>query len=234
MSEPSSSPCPSPQPSRTLVGLVLGQSNAANHGQGQHRARPGVFCLFGGELLPARDPLPGATGEGSSVWIPVANGLLDRGQYDRVVWIARAVGGSAIRQWAPGGDLFPRVPAAIVEAHQAGLPITHIFWHQGEADAHTYNTPPDQYQQAFLSLRAEIRALGVSAPIYICLATRFCELSHHSALREAQRGLVNGQDIRLGPDTDSLGGADRYDGAHFSAQGIAAFAQQWLDILGDL
>src|SRR4051812_7416200 len=52
-------------PPSTFVFLVLGQSNAANHGETRHRADGNVFA-FDGKLYEAEDPLPGATGDGGS------------------------------------------------------------------------------------------------------------------------------------------------------------------------
>lgn len=216
---------------RSIVGLILGQSNAANYGETRHHAKPGVWSFDQGRLLPAADPLPGADGSGGSVWTRLGDRLLDSGHYDRVIWASRAIGGSAIAQWVPGGDLYDRIPPTIAQLQAANLAPTHVLWHQGEADAYTWNTPPAQYQQHFRRLVQALRELGVTAPIYICVATRFAELSGHEPLRSAQRELARDPGIELGPDTDTLGLEYRYDGAHFSTAGLDRFADLWFRCL---
>jgi lysophospholipase L1-like esterase len=216
---------------KQMVALVFGQSNSANYGQGHHRACDQVFNLYQGQLYPAQDPLLGADGEGASVWPRLGDRLIAAGIYGQVIFVAIGVGGTAIVRWVPGRDLHGRILAAIAQVQAAGLTLTHLLWHQGEADAYSLNTPPHQYQTAFGQMLGSIRAQGVTAPIYVCLATRFGTMERHEPIRAAQLGLVNGEDIRLGPDTDQLGFAYRYDGAHFSAAGLDRFAELWLDVL---
>ncbi|MEB3273047.1 MAG: sialate O-acetylesterase [Prochlorothrix sp.] len=216
---------------QSLIGLILGQSNAANYGETRHRSRPGVWSFHNGTLIPAADPLPGADGDGGSVWTRLGDRLLASGFYNRVIWVPLARGGSAIAQWVPGGDLYDRIPPTIAQLHQANLGPTHVLWHQGEADAYTWNTPPALYQQRFRQLVQALRAMGITAPIYLCLATRFQELDRHEPLRRAQRELTQDPGVYRGPDTDMLGSDYRYDGAHFSTAGLDRFADLWLEVL---
>lgn len=220
-----------PMEPRSLVGLILGQSNAANYGETRHQSASGVWSFHQGSLAPATDPLPGADGSGGSVWTRLGDRLMASGQYDRVIWVPLAIGGSAIAQWVPGGDLYDRIPATIAQLQQAHLKPTHVFWHQGEADAYTWNTPPAEYQQCFRQLVQALREQGVSAPVYICVATRFDRYPGHEPLRSAQRALAQDPGICLGPDTDTLGPEYRYDGAHFSTAGLDRFAALWSEIL---
>src|SRR5688572_1725112 len=55
----------------TMWLLCLGQSNAANSGDRPRGVQQNVFNYFDGVLYPARDPLLGATGRGSSMWTAV-------------------------------------------------------------------------------------------------------------------------------------------------------------------
>ncbi|MCS6772585.1 MAG: sialate O-acetylesterase [Anaerolineae bacterium] len=219
-----------PQP-RTMVALVFGQSNAANWGETRHRAHPRVRAFFRGKWSPAVDPLPGADGTGGSVWTRLGDKLIAAGLYDRVVWVPAAIGGTEIAQWAPGGRLHKDLLRNVREAHRAGLVFTHLLWQQGESDAYL-GTPPEVYQRHFVEMLEAIRALGVSAPVFVALATRCGEYPPNEAIRSAQSGLVNpAARIFLGPDADQLGETYRYDGCHFSTEGLEAMADLWLDVL---
>lgn len=219
-----------PQP-RTMVALVFGQSNAANWGETRHRAHPRVRVFFRGRWSPAADPLPGADGTGGSVWTRLGDKLIAAGLYDRVIWVPAAIGGTEIAQWAPGGRLHKDLLRNVREARQAGLVFTHLLWQQGESDAYL-NTSPETYQAHFVEMLAAIRALGVDAPVFIALATRCGEYPPSESIRSAQLGVVNpSARIFLGPDADQLDEAYRYDGCHFSAQGLEAMADLWLEVL---
>src|SRR5215203_6355453 len=53
----------------TMIALTFGQSNAANRGQKKYTCHNKKVLVFNdGKLYRARDPLPGATGPGGSVW----------------------------------------------------------------------------------------------------------------------------------------------------------------------
>jgi hypothetical protein len=93
-----------------------------------------------------------------------------------------------------------------------------------------------EYKALFLAMLARIRDFGVTAPVYVARAS-FCAngehpYRNHEAVRAAQRGLVSlSRGIRPGPDTDTLGTLDRYDGCHFSAAGLDRHAELWLTVL---
>lgn len=214
-----------------MVALVFGQSNSANYGETRHQSQPQILNFYDGKVYTAVDPLLGADGTGGSVWTRLGDKLIASGLYETVIFVSIGVGGTEIARWAPEGDLHSRILKAIVDTQNAGLEITHLFWHQGESDAYTLNTARETYQQHFQQMLASIRNRGVSAPIYVCVATRFAEMPRHAEIRAAQLGLVNNEDIFLGPDTDPLGHEYRYDGAHFSTKGLEKFADLWKDIL---
>lgn len=79
---------------------------------------------------------------------------------------------------------------------------------------------------------APIRRLGVDAPIYVARATRCAKAGPSAEIRGAQGGLVDPPSrILAGPDTDALGLAERYDGCHFSSEGLDRAAALWLEAL---
>ncbi len=222
---------PSVAKGRTMVALVLGQSNAANSGETQAGESPGVYEFYRGRMYAARDPLLGADGDGGSVWMRLAARAIDRGAYDTIVLVPLAAGGSEIQRWTPGGDLHPRLLSVVDEARGAQLQFTHVLWHQGEADA-MRGTTARAYEERFRLLVSALRARGVTAPIYVARASR-CARHHPSdEIRQAQQALVERADgVFAGPDTDILGFGDRYDGCHFTTEGLERAAVLWLQAI---
>lgn len=217
-----------PRKPRVMVALVFGQSNAANFGETRHAAGRNVYVLNRGRLLPARDPLRGADGQGGSVWSRLGDKLIAEGLFDTVIFVPAAVGGSEIARWTPDGDLFPLVARAIEDAQRRRLKFTHLLWHQGESDAVLF-THPLEYQKRFLEMLAAIRARGVDAPVYVAVATRCGQYPINPDIQWAQRELVNpAAGILPGPDTDALDETFRYDGCHFSTDGLEAHALMWV------
>ncbi len=219
-----------PQP-RVMVALVFGQSNAGNWGESRRVAGPRVFNFFRGRYERARDPLPGADGQGGSVWTRLGDKLIAAGLYDRVVFVPAAIGATEIAEWAPGGRLHQDLLRNVRAARRARLTFTHLLWHQGESDA-VLGTSAEDYQARFLAMLAAIRALGVNAPAFVAVATRCGQYPPNEVIRSAQRSLVNpALGIFAGPDTDQLGPEYRYDGCHFSEHGLDMHAQMWLEVI---
>lgn len=226
-------PCRDAAGGTRLVALVFGQSNAANSGPvTAFEPRPGVHAFYRGRCYQARDPLPGATGSGSSVWTRLGDKLVDRRVYDSVLFVPVAVAGSEIRRWTPTGDLHPRLLDAIRDVRRADVRFTHLLWHQGESDAEN-GTSTDDYIRMFNDMLDSLRSHGVDAPIYVAVATRCRRLKPGSAaIQHAQRSLVEpSRHIHAGPDTDALGPEYRHDGCHFGEAGLDRFAKLWLETL---
>lgn len=59
--------------------------------------------------------------------------------------VPTAVGGTALRRWIKGGDLYEQAVARARVAAQTGV-IRGVLWHQGESDAktHTCTSPRPQ------------------------------------------------------------------------------------------
>jgi hypothetical protein len=216
-----------------MVALVFGQSNAANSGETPGRPHPGVFEFHRGRVLEARDPLLGAEGRGGSIWLRLGGQLVQNGDADAVVLVPYAFSSTEIERWAPGGNLHQGLLQRIIDAQRTGLRFTHLLWHQGEADARL-GTSESEYRERFLAMLAAIRRTGVDAPVFVTRATR-CEKTRESAaIRSAQAKLEDSAaGIRQGPDLDMQGFAERYDGCHFSSEGLDKVAQLWRKVLLD-
>lgn len=224
-------PLPAAAKGRSMVALVFGQSNAANSGETHGQPHPGVYEFYRGRLYEARDPLLGGDGEGGSVWLRLGTKAVASGQFDSVILVHVASGPAAIARWAPGGSLHGWLLSVIAGARDSGLVFTHLLWQQGEADAMA-KTSAQAYREGFLAMLAAIRRMGVDAPIYAARATRCAKARPSEEIRGAQGGLIDPSlRILAGPDTDALGFAERYDGCHFSTEGLDRAAALWLEAL---
>lgn len=221
--------CHAPAPD--FVALTFGQSNAANSVRGRHSAGPAVTWFHAGRCYAAADPLPGATGTGGSVWSRLGDRLIASGRYRQVVFAGIAENGSEIARWAPGGDLHARLLDSLDTLRDAGLPPTHLLWHQGEQDMRLA-TDPAHYRERFDALVTSLREHGVAAPVFVAQAT-YCGGEDSAALREVQRALVSpARGVFAGPDTDVLRGPPlRHDDCHFAAAGADRHADLWRDAL---
>jgi hypothetical protein len=214
-------------PAKRMVALAFGQSNSANHGETRYTPSASVYNFYSGHLYQAQDPLFGATGDMGSVWSRLGDRLITDQTHDAVVFISIGVANTAVADWAPGGAYHPRLLNAIQSAQQQGLTITHILWHQGERDASDGTSTAD-YRTRFLAMLSAIRQQGVSAPIYVAIASR-CGLSAGDPdIQQAQQELVDrAQKIYTGANTDTLDGSHRYDLCHFTTAGLDKHAELW-------
>ena len=214
---------------RRMVLLTMGQSNAGNHGSALFTSQFGAtnFDPFSGKCYRAKDPLLGATGAGGSPWTPLADLLIEQGHFDEVLIVPIAVAGTRIEAWLPDGYLHNRIVDTINRLTETGIEITHIAWHQGEANA-SIGTSAHSYLYSFNTLVGTLRNLGVSAPIYAATAT-ICYNQGNASISEIQQrlpSLVEG--VYRGANTDTLDQFNhRYDLCHFSEQGLRDHASLW-------
>jgi hypothetical protein len=216
------------QDKKAMVAIVFGQSNSANYGETRKRAKEGVYNFYKGKLYRAEDPLLGATGDQGSVWTRLGDRIIEENLYDEVIFIPIGVGNTSIARWTTGGDLHSRIINAISDVMQSGLKVTHLLWHQGESDVKTCK---QEYKKMFMNILRDIRSRGINAPIYVSIATR-CGTSILHEIQEAQAELVDtSSGIYRGPNTDNLGFCYRYDGCHFSDEGLEKCAELWMEKL---
>lgn len=145
------------------VFIVAGQSNSANHGEGQTQPKTGRVSAFNGSNWQiANDPQPGASGGGGS-FIPAFGDRMVETHHVPIGIAAVGVGATSVRQWLPKGEritILPTLTGHIVtvadETSNEGrwectgglfdnlMSRVHhfgphgcraILWHQGESDA---------------------------------------------------------------------------------------------------
>jgi hypothetical protein len=233
--------CPK-QTDRTAVLLVLGQSNAANYGGQRFASKHGdkIVNVFDGQCYVAASPLLGSAGTKGEYWTELGNHLIGSGKFDTVVIAPVAYGGSAVERWARGGDLNAVLVDTLRKINADGYAITHVLWDQGESD-YVVGTSEDAYRERLLSMIDTLRGEGVTAPVYLSIASKCLDPSNRGTKRHsadnpvvrAQLALSSGEgNIRRGVNTDALlGRLDRYDDCHIGGSGAEKVALAWADIL---
>lgn len=220
--------CVAASVAKPLVLLALGQSNAANSGARRFSARDDrVLAWSPGRCVRASDPLPGGSGKGGSVWIPVAEELARRSGR-QVVLAVYAVDGTAVRDWlAPDKFLVKGLGDTLDGLRREGLSPEHVFWLQGEADLRDA-TPAPAYRRGLGEILGRVHRAAPAAKIWIAQASR-CRNEGSAELRAVQRELAATLDYaRQGPDIDRLDARFRRDACHFNETGQRAAAAAWL------
>jgi hypothetical protein len=213
--------CPAPGPDTAVV-LAIGQSNIANQAENRitsHYSKE-VVNFFEGKCYHAESPLLGATAEEGEFLTLLGDRLVDDGAYRNVVIITSAVGASEIARWRKGGALNGVMLHALTGL-LPGYRVTQVLWVQGEAD-YAIGTAPVVYTEAFHSLLDTLSDAGVTAPLFLAIATRcVSKWKPDNPIALAQRALVDNRRVFLGADTDALVGTAerRPDGCHFGGRG---------------
>ena len=223
--------------------LVLGEANAANHGEACYTPLSDVFSLDFRDMRchRAQDPLAGISGHGGSIWSRLGDRLIESGGFRRVLFVPLARGDASIRDWAPEGTMHRRTALALSrlrkELDVSVLPFSAVLWQQGETEANRSQMSAQAYKMHFHDMVADLRANGVFAPVFVACAT-FCEAGggpcqqNRHSIRQALLELPDAEGgIFAGPDTDAIGPEDRSDGCHFSAHGLDRCAELWRDVL---
>ena len=102
------------------VFVVAGQSNSANHGDERQSPRaPGVMAWGPKGWQVARDPQPGASGDGGS-FVPPLGDALARELGVPVGFVCLGSGGTSVREWLPGGVPFGSPPTVMARVRRKG------------------------------------------------------------------------------------------------------------------
>jgi len=222
---------------RSAVVVILGQSNAGNYGEIRSPNRHGadIANYFGQQCAVAAEPLMGSDGIGGSPWVALANAALDDGIFDRMLLVPVTLGGTGMTRWNAGGDLYSLAETTLRRLALAGIPPTHVFWVQGEAeraDGSRYrrNGGNDYFDglQAIVNLvRRYSQAKVFVSPTSSC---RGEQRDPAPEIRWAQTEIVreNSGVVFSGPDLDAIDRPDqRTEGCHLSEAGMTAYVSGW-------
>lgn len=217
---------------RSLVIFAFGQSNAANSGGERYQSVAGrVSNYYAGKFYQAVDPLLGATGLGGSVWVRMANILIDRNGADAIVIMSAGVGSTSVADWAEGGKLHKMLldRLAAVPPH---MPVTDFLWHQGESDnPRTNRAGFSEYERDMRHIIALTKQRFPQSNFMLAVATRTIDAAPAPELQAIQRKLATIPGVFLGPDTDTIGPEYRHDGTHFSGRGLEMHADGWVQAI---
>jgi hypothetical protein len=213
----------------TMWLLCLGQSNAANSGDRPRGVQRNVFNYFDGAIYPAKDPLLGATGRGSSMWTAVGAELVRRKLATNVVLVPLAVGATSIERWQLGTAIGNKLAAILTSLVEQQIKLDFVLWDQGESDARMAS---QTYSEKLLQLEKTFALSGQRTPMIVAFASR----TRRGVSAEVRRGQEIAIDlsgcIYPGPDLDALVGAElRHDGLHFSTASQDRLASLWVDSL---
>lgn len=207
--------------------LGVGQSNIANHCGSAGRSDFGEV-VFGGEVHPMSDPIPGGTGDLGSVWPRVADELVRRGRPDSFRLTLGASGGTSVGEWAPGGTLYDALATRLAAGDGRG--ITHVVFQQGEKDT-LLGTSETDYTRDFMRLHDGIAGLIGDARWIICRSSYRFGVTSPDVVTAQTRLAATLPGAVAGPCLDELGSDLRRDDTHFNDQGLARFAELLVDAL---
>lgn len=197
--------CPT-QDDSTMVILVIGQSNSANHAEKKYKSKytDSVLNYYLGKCYTAESPLLGASGlEGEYITL-IGDELFKKRSPSNVILVNKSIGGSTIREWSDTGQLNSDLVFTLNALNQK-YRITSVIWHQGESDFAS-GTTFRQYLKSFNDIKSVLNNSNVTAPIFIVVST-ICGYNANWTAQNpvaiAQKSLINDKDIILGFDGDS-------------------------------
>ena len=142
--------------------LLMGQSNMAGRDTrtlDQQVDDPRILSLNAdGHWVIARDPLhpqQGRTVPGAGPGIPFARELVKTDPKIVVGLIPCAVGGTPLRRWTKGADLYEQALVRARQAAQAGI-LSGVLWHQGESDT-TSQANAETYEARLARMLRDLR-----------------------------------------------------------------------------
>lgn len=217
-----------------MIFLAVGQSNAANYGEGEYTPKNEVYNYYEGKLYKAKEPLLGAEGSGSSPWTRLADMVIDNGLYKKVIIVPCAIGGSSIQCWSEG-DCRVQLEETLNYLKKDDIQLTHVLWFQGETD-NVDNTSSAQYKSDLKKIIALIRADQKNAIFYPSITSYFPFNNNNpfgidSNITNAQKDVIEEvNNVKSGPNTDSLNLAFyRADAVHFTEKGLDRLAREWYE-----
>jgi hypothetical protein len=208
------------------VYLLLGQSNMAGRdtrGLAGQVDNPRILALDpDGRWVVARDPIHVKIGRpepGAGPGIPFALAMLETTPDASIGLVPCAVGGSPLRRWVKGGDLYAQAFARAQTASATGT-LRGVLWHQGESDSDKQDAA-ETYEARLAHMFADLRHdLGrPDLPIVVGQLGEFLTKDNHphvDTVRAALRRVP--ATVPLVGFADSAGLGHKGDKLHFNAE----------------
>lgn len=214
--------------------LLMGQSNMVGRDTRSLASQvddPRVLALNSdNHWVVAREPIhtdariPPGQGPG----IPFALETLKATSKVTIGLVPCAVGGTPLRRWVKGADLYEACVARARLAAQAGS-IDGVLWHQGEADT-TSQENADVYEARLVQMFKDLRKdLGrTDLPIVVGQLGPFLDPAKYPYLDTVRAAIRNiPTDLPHVGYADSTGLEDRGDKLHFSADSQKVFGARY-------
>lgn len=218
--------------------LLMGQSNMVGRdteGMAAQVDNPRVLSLNPeGQWLVARDPLHAKVGRiecGVGPGISFAQEMLKTAPPNKTIGLVPcAVGGTPLKRWVKGGDLYEQAVAKAKLAAKDGI-IRGVLWHQGETDTEDPKNA-ETYEARLTAMLADLRAdLGTpDLPVVVGQLGEFlaAQPEKHPHLEPVRTAIQHMP--AASPHTgyaDSAGLGDKGDKLHFSASAQKEFGTRF-------
>ena len=215
------------------VFVTAGQSNSANFGNPQQKAKDERVVYFDGTAyLPARDPIPGGCGGGGSPWALLGD-CIAASQQVPVCFRSASLNWTEVKAWLPPDtELYNNLSSCVRVLGKDGLRA--VLWHQGESDTLVKTSAETYCERVKTIVEALNKDAGYPLPWLVAKASY-----HPGSQAPEQAEVAKGQQLLWtkkicfqGPVTDDLLGAEyRHDGVHFNQKGLEKPAERWFDAL---
>lgn len=220
---------------KNLILFTAGQSNIINIGPSlrvpTNAAVIDNFSPYDSQMYAYVDPLVGCSFNGGHMTGRLADLLINAGTFARVISVPLAEGGTSIAQWAPGGNISDRIPAALTRLANRGIVAgTNVafalLWGQGEQDT-AIGTTQAAYTASFNAIVVQMLALGFSGRIFVAQQT-WDGSTFSAPVAAAQLAVCDNVIVFPGVNADALGAGDRQaDDLHWNDTGQQAYAAGW-------
>ena len=218
-----------PAKDQVKIYLLLGQSNMAGRGVPEKEdlaTHPRVFVFnLSNQWKLAAEPLTlGEKGKTPGVGPGLAFGkaMADANPKITIGLVPCAVGGTPLRRWVRGADLYSNAVARAQAAATAGT-ISGILWHQGEGDAGSKKNA-DSYGERLAKMIADLR-VDLNAPNLPFVVGQIGEFNYEREgnplpfAREINEALIKiSQTVPQTGCALSRGLAHKGDQVHFSSE----------------
>jgi hypothetical protein len=218
--------------------LLMGQSNMVGRDTIPVAAQvddPRILALSPeGQWVMAREPMyTGGSGMGPGIYF--AKEMLKTDPKITIGLVQSAVGGTPLRRWVKGGDLYEKA----VERAKLAAPfgqIKGVLWHQGESDTNTEEnagTYEARLSQMLKDLRQDLSMPNL--PIVVGQLGEFLSAEKYPQVKTVRAAIAHIPAIV--PNTgfaDSIGLGHKGDILHFSADAQAEFGVRYAKVMQQL
>jgi len=222
--------------------LLMGQSNMVGRGTNgipEQKTNPRILMLdTNGQWLVAKDPLHPKIGRiepGVGPGMFFANEMIKADSNGTIGLVPCAVGGTPLRRWVKGGDLYENAVKRAKLAAQSGI-LTGMLWHQGESDSDK-KADADSYEsrlsQMFKDFRADVGSPNL--PIVVGQLGNFLETEKHPFVNTVRGAIQHiAETIPNVGYADSTGLNDKGDKLHFTADAQREFGTRYAQAMQKL